>query len=132
MLMKSVLLASAALAALLGAAQAQPAGTDVPNLQRLQQFRQSATPVEMQTVPQTGEQAEQIKKNLARITLPQGFKIGLYAIVPDARHMAVGPNVGAVFVGTRKSNVWVVTDRDKDRHADEVKTFAPSIGMKMP
>ena len=132
MLMKSMLLASAALAALLGAAQAQPAGTDVPNLQRLQQFRQSATPVEMQTVPQTGEQAEQIKKNLARITLPQGFKIGLYAIVPDARHMAVGPNVGAVFVGTRKSNVWVVTDRDKDRHADEVKTFAPSIGMKIP
>jgi hypothetical protein len=46
--------------------------------------------------------------------------------------MAVGPNVGAVFVGTRKSSMYVVTDRDKNRRADDVKTFAPSIGMKIP
>jgi glucose/arabinose dehydrogenase len=53
-------------------------------------------------------------------------------VVPDARHMAVGPNVGVVFVGTRKSNVYTVTDRDKDRVADEVRVFAPSVSFKIP
>ena len=37
-----------------------------------------------------------------------------------------GPNAGVVFVGTRKNDVYAVTDRDKDRVADEVKVFAPS------
>jgi glucose/arabinose dehydrogenase len=46
--------------------------------------------------------------------------------------MAVGPNAGVVFVGTRKSNVYAVTDRDKDRVADEVKQFAPSVSFKIP
>jgi len=35
-------------------------------------------------------------------------------------------------VGTRKQNVWVVTDRDKNRVADEVKEFAPSIDFIIP
>ena len=42
-------------------------------------------------VPQTGDYADQLRKNLQQIKLPPGFKINLYAIVPDARHMAVGP-----------------------------------------
>ena len=57
--------------------------------------------------------------------MPAGFKISLYAIVPDARHMAVGPQGIVTFVGTRKTEVWAVTDRNKDRVADEVKNFAP-------
>ena len=52
--------------------------------------------------------------------------------MPDARHMAVGTQGIAVFVGTRKDKVWVVTDRDKDRVADEVKSFAPSITKAIP
>ncbi|HEX2725853.1 MAG TPA: PQQ-dependent sugar dehydrogenase, partial [Beijerinckiaceae bacterium] len=83
-------------------------------------------------IPQTGRKADALNKNLQRIKLPPGFKIELYAIVPDARHMAVGPNAGVVFVGTRKSKVYAVTDRDKDRVADEVKEFAPSIEFKIP
>lgn len=46
--------------------------------------------------------------------------------------MAIGPNLGVVFVGTRKSKAWAVTDRDKNRVADEVKVLAPSIAMKVP
>jgi len=46
--------------------------------------------------------------------------------------MAVGPQGVATFVGTRKTEVWVVTDRDKDRVADEVKNFAPSVSKKVP
>jgi len=36
------------------------------------------------------------------------------------------------FIGTRKNKVWSVTDRDKDRVADEVKEFAPSIPFAIP
>ena len=60
------------------------------NLEKLGEFKTTGTP-EMAHIPQTGPKAEAIKKNLARIKLPRGFKIGLYALVPDARHIAVGP-----------------------------------------
>ena len=86
----------------------------------------------MAHIPQTGAKADAIKRSLAKIKLPRGFKISLYAIVPDARHIAVGPQGIVTFVGTRKSKVWSVTDRDKDRVADEVKEFAPSIDFKIP
>src|SRR5687768_12399895 len=110
-----------------GLAQAPSAG----NLEKLSNFQQTGTP-EMAHIPQTGPKAEAIKKTLSTIKLPAGFKIGLYALVPDARHMAVGPQGIVTFVGTRKSKVWSVTDRAKARVADEVKEFAPSIAFKIP
>ncbi|HWT30937.1 MAG TPA: PQQ-dependent sugar dehydrogenase, partial [Propylenella sp.] len=85
-----------------------------------------------QMVEQTGEFADQLRKNLENVDVPDGFKIELFAVVPDARHMAVGPQGIATFVGTRKEAAWVVTDRDKDRVADEVKRLAPSITMAVP
>ena len=129
--MKQVLLAAVAATALALPVLAQPAAPPTGNLERLSGFQGTGTE-EPKPVPQEGRRADAIKRNLQRIKLPPGFKIELYAIVPDARHMAVGPNAGVVFVGTRKSNVYAVTDRDKDRVADEVKVFAPSIAMKIP
>ena len=111
-----------------GFAQPQPTAG---NLEKLGNFQQTGT-VEPAHIPQTGAKAEAIKKNLAKIKLPRGFKIGLYALVPDARHIAVGPQGIVTFVGTRKSKVWSVTDRAKARVADEVKEFAPSIAFKIP
>lgn len=83
-------------------------------------------------VEQGGEKADNIRETLKRIKMPPGFKIELYAIVPDARHIAVGPQGIVTFVGTRKTQVWAVTDRDKDRVADEVKTFAPTLAFDIP
>ncbi|MEL7154790.1 MAG: PQQ-dependent sugar dehydrogenase, partial [Pseudomonadota bacterium] len=83
-------------------------------------------------IEQGGDYAAGIKKTLEQIKLPAGFKIGLYAVVPDARHMAVGPQGIVTFVGTRKDKVWSVTDRNKDRIADEVKDFAPSLRFAIP
>jgi glucose/arabinose dehydrogenase len=85
-----------------------------------------------QPVEQSGEYADQLRKNLENIKLPDGFQIDLFAIVPDARHMAVGPQGIVTFVGTRKESVWAVTDRNKDRTADEVKRFAPSVQFAIP
>ena len=102
------------------------------NLEKLGSFKTTGTSMQMQMIDQGGERAEQLKANLERIKLPAGFKIGLYAIVPDARHMTVAPQGTVVFVGTRKTNVWSVSDRDRNRVADEVKPFAPSIDFVIP
>ncbi|HYZ30771.1 MAG TPA: PQQ-dependent sugar dehydrogenase [Crenalkalicoccus sp.] len=109
-----------------------PATGGQGNLERLQQFRTTGTPMQMETVPQEGRRADALRRNLERIRLPEGFRIELYAVVPDARHMAIGPSSGVIFVGTRKTRIWAVTDRDRDRVADEVKTFAPSIQFSVP
>jgi hypothetical protein len=120
------LFASASLLAL--AATTAHAQSD---LEKLSAF-QSTGAADFTFIEQGGSKAEAIKRTLEKISLPDGFSIGLYAIVPDARHMAVGPQGIVTFVGTRKTEVWSVTDRDKDRVADEVKNFAPSLAKAIP
>lgn len=103
-----------------------------PNLEKLKQMKVATTDLNIPVVPQTGRNADAIKDNLKRIKLPPGFKIDLFAVVPDARHMAVAPSTNMLFVGTRKTTVWAVTDRNSDGVADEVKTFAPSLKFTNP
>lgn len=127
------LLASTMFASLLAVSVSAPASAQsTDNLEKLSNFQSTGASMEMETVPQTGPRVAAFNKTLSNIKLPDGFKISLYAIVPDAREMAIGPTTGVVFVGTRKSKVWAVTDRDKDRVADEVKVFAPSVQFKLP
>jgi glucose/arabinose dehydrogenase len=102
------------------------------NIETLGKMRSTGMAIDWKPIPQTGEYAGQIRKNLEKVKLPPGFKISLFAIVPDARHISVGPQGVAVFVGTRKSDIWVITDRNKDRVADEVKRFAPTIDFAIP
>lgn len=125
--MKRLLLSSAVA---LGLALAGPALAQ-SNLEKLSQFKTTGV-TEFTVVEQGGDNAAAIREILKRINLPDGFEIDLYAIVPDARHMAVGPQGVVTFVGTRKTDVWAVTDRNKDRVADEVKGFAPSIDFAIP
>jgi glucose/arabinose dehydrogenase len=108
-------------------AQARP-----DNLKSLQQFKVATTDLNIPVVPQEGKNAAAIRENLKRVKLPPGFKIDLFAVVPDARHMAVAPSTNMLFVGTRKTTVWAVTDRNSDGVADEVKSFAPSLKFTNP
>jgi len=101
------------------------------NLEKLGAFQQTGV-TEFEVIEQSGAYADGIRETLKGINLPDGFKIDLYAVVPDARHMAVGPQGIVTFVGTRKTAAWSVTDRNKDRVADEVKSFAPSIDFAIP
>ena len=115
---KSMTLAVSAAALLVSAtafAQNNPS-----NLEKLGEFKTTGASPNIPTIPQGGAKAAALKKNLEKIKLPHGFHIGLYAIVPDARHMAVGPQGVVTFVGTRKANVYAVTDRGKSGVADEV------------
>ncbi len=100
------------------------------NLKKLDGMKSTGAVDEM--VPQNGPKADALRRNLASIKLPPGFKIELYALVPDARHIAVGPQGVVTFVGTRKSKVYSVTDRGKTGVAEDVKVFAPSVQMTIP
>lgn len=128
--MRQLLMCSAAIAALVWTAGAAQSDDNMSKLSNMQATSTSMAAFE--PVPQTGANADQLRKNLERIKLPPGFKINLYAVVPDARHMAVGPQGVVTFVGTRKDAVWAVTDRNKDGTADEVKRFAPSLTFVIP
>ena len=102
------------------------------NIANLKQMKVSGTDLNIPPVPQEGKNADAIRANLKKIKLPPGFKIDLYAVVPDARHMAVAPSTNMLFVGTRKTTVWAVTDRNGAGAATEVKAFAPSLNFKVP
>jgi glucose/arabinose dehydrogenase len=59
--------------------------------------------------------------------LPPGFRIAVYADVPNARQMALGPD-GVVFVGSRSAGkVYGVVDRDGDHRAEAVHVLASGL-----
>jgi len=73
-------------------AAAQPAAPS-PNsaLETLGAMHHTGSTADWPEIPQTGAKADQVKQNLTKIKMPTGFHISLYALVPDARHIAVGP-----------------------------------------
>src|SRR5690349_7026351 len=109
-----------------------PFAAHAAELETLGAMHQTGVPVDWQMVPQTGPKADQVRQNLAKIKLPAGFHIALYALVPDARHIAVGPQGVVTFVGTRKTKIYAITDRSRGGVADEVKEFAPTLPKKIP
>ena len=116
---------------LLGTVIAGPLAAQT-NLEKMSSVQTTGTSFEAQLIEQGGEKADQLRKHLEKITMPEGFKIDLYAIVPDARHMAVAPQGTVVWVGTRKVDVYTVVDRDRDRVADEVEPFASPLDYTVP
>ncbi|NDK55188.1 PQQ-dependent sugar dehydrogenase [Pontibacter fetidus] len=74
------------------------------------------------------EPSEPVDSSLAKIKLPDGFKIAYYARdVENARSMALSPS-GVLFVGTRSNDkVFAIVDKDKDGKADETITIASGL-----
>lgn len=81
-------------------------------------------------LPPAARADEAIRANLAKLKLPPGFKVDIYANVPRARSMALALPMGVLFVGTRQETVYAVVDRNKDRMADEV--IPVMKGLKVP
>ena len=66
----------------------------------------------------------------ARLHVPAGFIVSLYANVPNAREMTWGDQ-GTLFVGSMDAGkVYAVRDEDHDGHADSVRVIAR--GLRMP
>lgn len=123
--MKYLLSAAAVGSLMIGSALAQS------NLEKLGAFKVTGTK-DHTSIEQNTPEADSLREVLKGIKLPDGFKIELYALVPDARHMAMAPQGTVLFVGTKKTKVWTVMDRNRDRVADEVKDFAPSLEFDVP
>ena len=69
------------------------------------------------------------KYNLDKIKLPAGFKISVYAEVPNAREMCWGDK-GTLFVGGREGGkVYAVRDENKDGVGDKVYVIASGLHM---
>lgn len=67
--------------------------------------------------------------HLDKIKLPKGFKISVFAEVPNARAMAWGSE-GILFVGSRREGkVYAVVDADKDYKADEVHILDEDLDL---
>lgn len=68
---------------------------------------------------------------LDKLTLPDGFKIEVWAAdVPNARSMTISPS-GTVFVGNRQEDkVYALVDTNQDGKADKRYTLA--TGLRMP
>jgi glucose/arabinose dehydrogenase len=67
------------------------------------------------------------KYNLDKIKLPAGFKISVYAEVPNARSITLSPS-GVLYVGNRaEDNVYAVVDDNKDGKADKVYKIAGGL-----
>lgn len=79
----------------------------------------------------TGPAQQPADENLAKLTLPAGFKIDYYATgIENARSMAMSPS-GVLFVGTRSNDkVYAIVDKNKDGKADE--TIVVASGLKSP
>ena len=100
------------------------------NMEKLQNMQR--TDATFTFIEQSGDTASALENIIQHINVPDGFEVSLYAVVPDARSMAVAPQGTVTFVGTRKDKVWSVVDRDRNRVADQVMDFAPSITFDIP
>ena len=58
--------------------------------------------------------------------VPPGFEIAVYADVPRARQLAMGPP-GVLFVGSRGDSVYAVVDGDGDGRAESVRVVARGL-----
>lgn len=130
-ILKKVSIAAAMGIGLVTATGLSQAAGDDANLEKLGNFQRTETAAQ-KTVEQTGKYADNLRKVLQTIKMPEGFKIELFAIVPDARQMAVSRNKATVYVGTRKTTVWAATDRDMDNVADTVQELSPSVKYDDP
>lgn len=101
-------------------AQAPPGGT--PTLGVAQTPPSPATPP-----MRTGGAMPSAKPQLDTVILPPGFSIELYSgDLPGARSMALAPD-GTLFVGTRRSAVYAVPDRNQDKKGDEVVPLTTTL-----
>ena len=106
---------------------------DEEAIKKLSSFQKTGIDVVAEVIDQDTKYRRNIEKNiLPNIKMPAGFKIEIFAVAPDARHMAVSRNKGTVWIGTRKTRVWQATDRDMDNIADTVEQFAPTVNFDIP
>ena len=101
------------------------------NLEKLQ-FKSTGASLEIPAVPQDRPPKRRPSRRSCRRSSCR--RASRSALRHRARRAPHGGRAAGrrQFVGTRKNKVYAVTDRDKDRVADEVKVFAPRPPSRFP
>jgi glucose/arabinose dehydrogenase len=80
--------------------------------------------------PAQANHAGELRATLAKIRLPPGFHIALYALAPNARTLALSPDGGTLIVGTSADKVFKLTPGPSE--AARVERFAPNQTFALP
>ncbi|MEQ9347355.1 MAG: PQQ-dependent sugar dehydrogenase [Thalassospira sp.] len=73
--------------------------------------------------------SERVAKTQALLSTETGYRLSVFAEVRNARTMAVAPELGGVFVGTRGPNLYFVRDEDGDGVAEDVNLIADDFKL---
>lgn len=77
--------------------------------------------------------AQQLSERVARVqsllSPESGYRLSVFAEVRNARTMAVAPELGGVFVGTRGPNLYFLRDEDGDGVAEDVNLVADDFKL---
>lgn len=76
------------------------------------------------------DHAADLRAILAKIRLPPGFHISLYALAPQARGLAVSPDGRAIIVGTRGDKVYKI--KVDGASPPKATIFAPKLKFVLP
>ncbi|OKL42449.1 PQQ-dependent sugar dehydrogenase [Pseudovibrio exalbescens] len=106
-------------------------GTVLPGQAKLPElaFQQTPSPQILAPDQRALQRAEGI---LNHIRIPDGFEISVFALVPNARHMAVSPSGRTLIVGTRWEDVWEISLDGDLEQVQDVQRFAPGITFDIP
>jgi glucose/arabinose dehydrogenase len=78
-------------------------------------------------------QAQQVSERIMRaqslLSAESGYRLSVFAEVRNARTIAVAPELGGVFVGTRGPNLYFVRDADGDGVAEDVNRIADDLKL---
>lgn len=78
-------------------------------------------------------QAQQVSERVARVqsmlSAESGYRLSVFAEVRNARTIAVAPELGGIFVGTRGPNLYFVRDEDGDGVAESVNLIADDFKL---
>lgn len=73
--------------------------------------------------------SERVARTQSLLTAESGYQLSVFAEVPNARTIAVAPELGGAFVGTRGPNLYFVSDKDGNGVAEDVKRVADDFKL---
>jgi glucose/arabinose dehydrogenase len=78
---------------------------------------------------QEQELSSRVSNTLSQLRSEEGYKLSVFAEVPNARTIAVAPEHNGIFVGTRGRNLYFVRDENGDGVGESVSLIADDFKL---
>ncbi|MCC9621544.1 PQQ-dependent sugar dehydrogenase [Thalassospira sp. MA62] len=73
--------------------------------------------------------SDQLRDAQSQLTIEDGYRLTVFAEVPNARTIAVAPELDGIFVGTRGRNLYFVADSNGDGVGETVNRISDDFKM---